>query len=119
MGLLGAQGSIGKCGAAGQEEPWARLHQRRRKKSHVPRPEWGFIGGSRPHGDGTISHPTPTEPRLQLGATQGHPWLCWGPPSTPSSVPAGPTPLSSSEEHRVVPLCMPWSTTDSGRDIAT
>lgn len=83
------------------------------------RPEWGFIGGSRPHWDGTFSHPTPTEPRLQLGTTQEHPRPCWRPQSTPSSVPAGPTPLSSSEEPGVVPLCLPWDTTDSERDIVT
>lgn len=62
----GAGGSVGQAPATAQEEVSSSQTQ-----------VWGFIGGSRPHWEGTFSHPNPTAAKDTVGGggaeAVGHP----------------------------------------------
>lgn len=79
----GAGGSVGQAPATAQEEVSSSQTQ-----------VWGFIGGSRPHWEGTFSHPNPTAAKDTVGGGGGR---GSGPPGASPHGPAGvPKPPPSS-----------------------
>lgn len=97
-------GNHGKCGAAGQEEPWARLHQRRRKKSHIPRPEWGLLVGPGPMGTASSPTPAPQSPGCSWGPSKSTHSRAGVPRAPPAQSPWIPHPCPAQGSHTPVQL---------------